>query len=153
MLAWLSVWSEVQTCIWPSWCHCRSLSLASVKSRLVPLCYVMGYVSDLTALVVMVHRVGIRVCDIWYTGRQRAPAGRLLPAVNGSKQADHGRRPLFGNYQHSTLAARINVEKCQQISTINATSCATFFLKLTLRRFNRFHWFCAVCTNWKQYTL
>ena len=35
MLAWLSVWSEVQTCIWPSWFHCRSLSLASVKSRLV----------------------------------------------------------------------------------------------------------------------
>jgi len=29
------VWSEVQTCIWPSGCHCHSLSLASVKSRLV----------------------------------------------------------------------------------------------------------------------
>ena len=35
VLAWLSVWSEVQTCIWPCWCHCHSLSLASVKSRLV----------------------------------------------------------------------------------------------------------------------
>ena len=35
VLAWLSVWSEMQTCIWPSWCHCHSLSLASVKSRLV----------------------------------------------------------------------------------------------------------------------
>ena len=34
-LAWLSVWSKVQTCIWPSWCHCFSLSLASVKSRLI----------------------------------------------------------------------------------------------------------------------
>ena len=33
VLAWLSVWSEVQTCIQPSWCHCHSLSLASVKSR------------------------------------------------------------------------------------------------------------------------
>ena len=32
-LSWL--WSEVQTCIWPSWCHCHSLSLDSVKSRLV----------------------------------------------------------------------------------------------------------------------
>jgi len=31
----VSVWSEVQTCIWPSWCHCHSLSLAPVKSRLV----------------------------------------------------------------------------------------------------------------------
>ena len=35
VLAWLSVWSEVQTCIRPSWCHCHSLSLASVKPRLV----------------------------------------------------------------------------------------------------------------------
>ena len=35
VLAWLSVWSEVQTCIWPSWCHCHSMSLTSVKSRLV----------------------------------------------------------------------------------------------------------------------
>jgi len=29
------VWSAVQTCIRPSWCHCHWLSLASVKSRLV----------------------------------------------------------------------------------------------------------------------
>ena len=35
VLAWLSVWSEVQTCIRPSWYHCHSLSLASAKSRLV----------------------------------------------------------------------------------------------------------------------
>ena len=40
VMAWLSVWNEVQTCIWPSCCHCHSLSLASVKSRLVlPLWY------------------------------------------------------------------------------------------------------------------
>jgi len=31
----LSVWSKVQTCIWPSWRHCHSLSLASGKCRLV----------------------------------------------------------------------------------------------------------------------
>ena len=35
VLAWLSVWSEVQTCIRPSQCHCHSLPLALVKSRLV----------------------------------------------------------------------------------------------------------------------
>ena len=35
VLAWLPVWSELQTCIRPSWCHCQLLSLASVKSRLV----------------------------------------------------------------------------------------------------------------------
>ena len=35
VLAWLFVWSDMQICIWPRWCHCHSLSLASVKSRLV----------------------------------------------------------------------------------------------------------------------
>ena len=35
VLAWLCFWREMQTCIWPSWCHCHSLSLASAKSRLV----------------------------------------------------------------------------------------------------------------------
>ena len=41
VLAWLSVWSEMQSCIWPSRCH--SLSLASVKSTLVlPFCLERG---------------------------------------------------------------------------------------------------------------
>ena len=35
VLAWLSAWSKMQTCIWPSWCHCYSLSLNSLKSRSV----------------------------------------------------------------------------------------------------------------------
>ena len=35
VLAWLSVWIPLQTCIWPSWCHCHSLFFGSVKSRLV----------------------------------------------------------------------------------------------------------------------
>jgi len=35
VLVWLSVWRAVQTCMWSSWCHCHSLSLAPVKSRLV----------------------------------------------------------------------------------------------------------------------
>jgi len=35
VLAWSSVCSGVQICIWPSWCHCHWLFLASVKSRLV----------------------------------------------------------------------------------------------------------------------
>jgi len=33
-LAWLSVWSEMQTCVWPSWCHFHSMSLASEKNQI-----------------------------------------------------------------------------------------------------------------------
>jgi len=31
MLAWLSVWGQLQICIWPNWCHCHSLSVAPVN--------------------------------------------------------------------------------------------------------------------------
>ena len=31
VLAWLSAYGEVQICIWPSWCHCHSLSVALVN--------------------------------------------------------------------------------------------------------------------------
>ena len=56
LLAWLSVWSEVQTCIWPSWCHCYSLSLASVKSRLVlPFWYRLTRVVPEKELVIYVQ--------------------------------------------------------------------------------------------------
>ena len=53
---WLSDWSEVQTCIWPSGCHCHSVSLASVKSRLVlpfwyRLTWVVPYKGPLTRCV------------------------------------------------------------------------------------------------------
>ena len=34
-VAGMNICLEMQTCIWPSWCYCHSLSLASVKSRLV----------------------------------------------------------------------------------------------------------------------
>jgi len=45
VLVQLSVWSKVQTCIRPSWCHCHSLSLASVKSRFVlPFLYRLTWV-------------------------------------------------------------------------------------------------------------
>ena len=42
VLAWLSVWGEVQTCMWPCWCHCHSLSLVSVISRLVLPCWLLN---------------------------------------------------------------------------------------------------------------
>ena len=75
VLAWLSVWSAVQTCIWPSWCHCHSLSLASVKSRLVlPFWYRLTRVvldkGPLNVCVCVCVRVRVRVrvcvCVVWF---------------------------------------------------------------------------------------
>jgi len=39
VLAWLSVWSKVQICVWPSWHHCHSLSLAPVNPDWLYLSY------------------------------------------------------------------------------------------------------------------
>ena len=56
VLAWLSVWSEMQTCMWPSWCHCHSLSLASVKCRLVlPFWYRLTRVVPLNGCVCVLN--------------------------------------------------------------------------------------------------
>jgi len=65
MLAWLSVWSEVQTCILASWCHCHSLSLslASVKSRLVlPFWYLHTWVVTDKGLLNVLLNVCVCVC-------------------------------------------------------------------------------------------
>ena len=59
VLAWLSVWSEVHTCIRPSWCLCHSLSLASVKSRLVlPFWYRLTW-------IVLDKWVYVNGCKVW----------------------------------------------------------------------------------------
>jgi len=84
MLAWLFVWSEVQTCIWPSWCHCHSLSLVSVKSRLVLTFLVPAHLGNPGQTAV--KRVCVCVCvrELSYfgavntLGASSAPASSLL---------------------------------------------------------------------------
>jgi len=49
MLTWLSVWVKVQICIWPSWCHCHSLSLSPVNPDWI---YLPGF-----TFLVPVHRL------------------------------------------------------------------------------------------------
>ena len=74
VLAWLSVWSEMQTCIRPSWCHCHSLSLASVKSRLIlPFRYRLTWVVPEKGPLnecacVRAWVCGVRACG-WVSGR------------------------------------------------------------------------------------
>ena len=69
VLAWLSVWSEVETCIWPSWCHCHSLSLASLKSRLIlPFWYRLTWVvpekGPLNGCVCVCERESVNTCKL-----------------------------------------------------------------------------------------
>ena len=63
VLAWLSVWNEVQTSIRQSGFHCYSLSLASVKSRLV-----LPFWYQLTRVVP--DKGQLNVCSSVGTGRK-----------------------------------------------------------------------------------
>ena len=87
LLAWLSVWSEVQTCIWPSWCHCHSLSLASVKSRLV-----LPFWYQLTWVVLEKGPLNGCVCIIFSACAFSALGGRkgIRPVKNWAVGCWHG---------------------------------------------------------------
>jgi len=91
VLAWLSVWCEVQTCIQPTWCHCHSLSLASVKSRLVlPFWYRLtrvvlekGPLNGCVCVLLPVHWHG-RVAS-WSTGENQQQSPPVLWWVSYSR--------------------------------------------------------------------
>ena len=63
VMVWLFVCSEVQTCIWLSWCHCHSLSVASIISRLV-----LPFWYRLTRVVLDSGQLNGCVCVCYYLG-------------------------------------------------------------------------------------
>ena len=94
VLAWSSVWSKVQTCIWPSWCHCRLLSLAPVKSRLVlPVWYRLlngcVCVFVFTAGLFRLHRTGAAK-RLWVYSQE----------VSGHRAATHQGRGTCGQHEY-----------------------------------------------------
>ena len=94
VMAWLSVCSEVQTCIWPSGFHCNSLSLASVKSRLVlPFWYWLirvvpdkGPLNGCVCVCVCVHSLcKLQVLfNLWWNSDKPVLVGYLSISVNAS---------------------------------------------------------------------
>ena len=99
MLAWLSVWSKVQTCIWPSGFHCHSLSLASVKSRLV--------------------------LPFWYRPTRVVPDkgplnGCVCVCVNRRLQA---KRPKYWKFYIIETTASILTKFCTTIETTKYSHC------------------------------
>jgi len=82
VLVWLSVWSKVQTCIQPSWCHCHSLSLAFVKSRLVlhfwyRLTRLVPDKGPLNGCVWLQIKVSSFSCQIYCTMQERTHGKRM----------------------------------------------------------------------------
>jgi len=91
VLAWLSVWSDVQICIWPGWYHCHSLYLASLKSRLVlPFWYRLTRVPPDTGAL----NGCVCVCAL---GRRPARRCRQWPGTSTSYCTTWRRRPAMSS--------------------------------------------------------
>jgi len=92
VLSWLSVWRKVQTCILPSWCHCHSLSLAIVKSRLVlPFWYRLTWV---------VPEEGHYMCVMCVGATYQLRSGRWVPPLSSHPTWDCCITGLVNNYLH-----------------------------------------------------
>jgi len=91
----------MQNCIWPSWCRCHSLSLASVKSRLVlPFCYRLTPGSPWQRLLnvcVCVWLWGVVVDSVYIQNWTRRRAATMdTSGINlASMSAHHVIPPLF----------------------------------------------------------
>ena len=125
VLAWLSVWREVQICIWPSWCHCHSLSLASVKSRLV-----LPFWYRLTWVVLDKGPLNVCSCLPMDTGKQTGDCFVLRPSVWGAIEM----------IQLSVTAAVFSVVQIYQLPSAVGWPNATCL-----------HW-CAQHTHWQTQT-
>ena len=117
VLAWLSVWSEVQTCIWPSGCHCHSLSLASVKSRLVfPFWYRLTRVVRDKGL----SNVCVRVCN-----------AVIVCAVAAAMICCHSTRGSSLHYIRACQALPLTSPSCSRL-TSDTTSVTNQFVMSVL---------------------
>ena len=112
LLAWLSVWSEGQTCIQPSWCYCHSLSLASVKSRLVlPFWYRLTRVVpekgplNVCVCVCVCVRACVRVCFVSWNASNLC----LVCAISGLSTTACLRKSI--NKQINRLMQKITQEQ------------------------------------------
>ena len=106
VLAWLSVWSEVQTCIWPSWCHCHSLSLASIKSRLVlPFWY--------RPTRVVLEKGPLNGCVSFTTaGRQRQLVSSRTGLANKRESVQFGEKAAYMTEQKLNDVRPVTVDVC-----------------------------------------
>ena len=99
MLAWLSVRSEVQTCIRPSWCHCHSLSLASVKSRLV-----LPFWYRPTRVVPNKRQLNVCYCCCWW--QDAAVHSAVIPAAGAARRLVTRRWWVLTSTRRSALHTR-----------------------------------------------
>ena len=101
-LAWVYVWSDVQICIWPSWCHCHSPSLAPIKSRLV-----LPFRYRLTWVVPEKGPLNVCVC-VWLAIWQNHEARSFVRHWN----MNDPRLNLVGHFQPRVIIFQCHMNDC-----------------------------------------
>ena len=127
VLAWLSVWSEVQTWLWPSWRHCHSLSLAPVKSRLVlPIWYRLTQVA-LEKRLLNGYSVVVQATN-WLLTLGQLPPKQLFPMAADqwlSTSAAHCYFWLTVQYRINNAKATKPSTEIQHTLSNKSQSCTT----------------------------
>jgi len=122
VLAWLSVCSAVQTCIWPSWCHCYSLSLASEKSRLV-----LPFWYRLTQVVPDKRPLNGCVCVPYFRREKRELITADHCSAGKNSQQVLSRRSVHGGgwYDYSRAERGSTVSLCNMHSIRSGRYCCS----------------------------
>ena len=136
MLVWLSVWSEVQiVCICSSWCHCHSLFLASVKSRLVlPFCYWLtrivpekgplnGYVTGIVFTLCVMLVSGMTGCGSRHNDVNEPASGQKFRARARSEKSESASWCYFSTFY---LVTSFNIILHTSFFSFFLTNCSAF---------------------------
>ena len=137
------------TCMWPSWCHCHSLSLASVKSRLV-----LPFWYQLTRVVPDKGPLNGCVC-VWVAGKtvRSSLAHPALSALTAS-QTQHEEPyegPVCFTLQYITnyeSAVSSTLLRCRQTKYQLVTNRQTLDNYLPRRGVGRCRRRADCCTHW-----
>ena len=83
VLVWLSVWSEVPTCIWPSWCRCHSTVFCFSKIQIGFTFPVLAHVGNPGKKRPLNGCVCVQVWTANGTGHQRRQRRQSVAAEDG----------------------------------------------------------------------
>ena len=134
VLTWLSIRVEVQICIWPSWCHCHSLSLASVKTRLVlHFSYWLTHPFSFSALTLLVGRQeGHPACKKLSGGVLARPRNQSSRSFDvGVELSRKSRRKLSWSIE-SVVRLRSRVSRFNAVKSTFLTGWPSLWRKLAI---------------------
>ena len=153
VLVWLSAWREVQISIQPSWCHCHSVSLASVKSSLMQTVH-----THRTSLHQAAKLIAALLRVVGVTAGLAASNGSLSPALWLTSPAGWlPRTGISSGTLRSAIGCRLSVRflhcsilSCKFFNSSSLENCEILIYRAKLSvssTITGFIWLCASSTS------